>query len=856
MGSYSRAAVRECTVGAEVRGTATRDMSIITGARRRWALRNVDHLRPGARAVVLTAALVIILASSLVTAELVSRDVTSTAVNEALRTAETLVRGDAEPSFVAGAIAAPDSDAGRQVNDRLARLVTTGGFLRIKIWGADGTVLFSDLPELRGQRFEVSDELREALAGGVATEVTPPDADENVFEHGLATEVLEIYLPIESGGRVAGVYEVYEDAAPVLASVEETRRHVIVVAAIVAAAILALLYLAFAGTWGRLMRTNRALRSLTQEVRHSEARFRSLVQNSRDVVTVADRDGVVVYHSTPSADTLGIAGGQRGAALLESVHPDDAEFARAVFSDVVATSRRQRDLEVRVQRPDGSWRIIESTLTNLLDDPAVGGIVINSRDISERRGLEDQLRHQALHDPLTGLANRALFADRLEHALERHRRRGQGVAVLLIDLDDFKTINDGLGHGVGDQLLTVVAERLRQKAHPGDTVARMGGDEFAVLLEEPVSAGPPRALARRLLATLREPIEIGDRTVAIHASIGIAWNGASRTRASDLVRDADVAMYAAKRSGKDRFEVFEHGMHEAALTRLELTNDLDRALAAGELVLHYQPVVDLRDGQVMSVEALARWNHPSRGLLLPQSFIGLAEETGQIVALGHWVVDEACRQAAEWGHALGHDVPVAVNLSVRELQDREVVAHVRAALTRHRTPPGLLTVEVTESAWLEELEQSDRALRELRDLGVHLAIDDFGTGYSSLGYLRRFPFDALKIDRSFVSALDGKSEGVPLVRSIIDLGNQLGRSVVAEGIERPDQLATLLGLGCRYGQGWLLAPALPAEELDGLLVAGVVTLELPPDPAGGNGHSKRPRRTTGPRSPQVEALVD
>jgi EAL domain-containing protein (putative c-di-GMP-specific phosphodiesterase class I) len=298
-------------------------------------------------------------------------------------------------------------------------------------------------------------------------------------------------------------------------------------------------------------------------------------------------------------------------------------------------------------------------------------------------------------------------------------------------------------------------------------------------------------------------------------------------------------------------------MQEAALARLELTNDLDRALEAGELALHYQPVVDLRDGRIVSLEALVRWNHPSRGLLLPEAFIGLAEDTGQIVAIGRWVVDEACRQAAVWNRMLDRDLPVAVNLSVRELQDGDVVSHVRGALTRHRTPPGLLTVEVTESVWLEEHDRSDRALRDLRDLGVRLAIDDFGTGYSSLGYLRRFPFDALKIDRSFVSALEGKGEGLPLVRSIIDLGSQLGRSVVAEGIETRHQLTTLRRLGCDYGQGRLLAAPLPADGLDALLVAGAVTIDRPARTTNGNGsgHSK-PARANGTRSPQVEALVD
>ena len=796
----------------------------------RSTVRAFDHMRPGARAAVLVMAVAIVLGASLLTADSVSGDLTRAAVQEARRSAETLVRGYVDPLVEPGMMARPAHTGSTQVDAQLERLVGAGGLLRIKVWAPDGTVVFSDLPELRGRNLGVAEDLHEALEGETVAEITAPDRDENLFERDLAAQVLEIYLPIRDpgSGAVVGAYEVYQDAAPILAAVGDTRRGVFVIATVMAAAILVLVYLAFAGTWARLLRVNRTLRRVIGEVRLSEARFRSLVQNSRDVVTVLDPSGRVTYESAAVRRVLGYA--RLGRPLFDSVHPDDVAWVRSIFVDVLEQPGAQRDAEPRVRHVDGSWRVMEWTLSNLLDDSAVRGVILNSRDISERRILEDQLRHQALHDPLTGLANRVLFADRVDHALSRRARGHRGVAVLFVDLDDFKTVNDGLGHGVGDQLLAVMAERLRSVVHPADTVARMGGDEFAILIDRPVTVDAPVAVADRVLHALRLPVEFGPRSVTVSASIGIAWSDGRRTSASDLLRDADAAMYAAKQRGKDRYEAFEAGMREAALARLELRSDFDRALSGGELLLHYQPIADLTDGRILSVEALARWNHPRRGLLTPEWFVPLAEETGQIVALGRWVIGEACAQAARWRRDLGRAIPVTVNLSARELHDPGLVDHLRAALREHDLPPSTFAVEVTERALVDELAASGRTLTQLDALGVELWIDDFGIGYSSLGYLQRLPFDALKIDRSFVAGLSSPGSGEAIVRSIVELGRRLDRTVVAEGIETYGQLDVLRELGCRLGQGHLLARPADARTIARVLRGGVVPVVRPPAP--------------------------
>ncbi|MEJ7790095.1 MAG: EAL domain-containing protein, partial [Thermoleophilaceae bacterium] len=430
-------------------------------------------------------------------------------------------------------------------------------------------------------------------------------------------------------------------------------------------------------------------------------------------------------------------------------------------------------------------------------------------------------RHQAFHDPLTGLPNRALFEDRVRHAVARVRRHGHGLAVLFVDLDDFKTVNDSLGHAAGDELLRKLAGRLDQCTRSEDTVARLGGDEFAVLVETPEGITQAEDVASRLHTTLDDkPFEVAGHELFMHSSVGIALadNGAS---SEDLLRNADMAMYAAKASGKGRTEVFRATMHMAARKRLQLSGDLRRALRDGELTVQYQPLVRLEDGQVLGAEALARWTHSELGEISPEDFIPVAEETGLIVELGRWVLGEACRQAKEWQDTGGaeHPIYVSVNVSARQFrQPGTVVRQVREATSESGVDPSLLVLEITESVLMQDRKAVSRELSELQGLGVRVAIDDFGTGYSALSYLREFPIDMVKMDRSFVNDLASGAGDAALVKSVVELGGALNMQIVAEGIERRDQLDSLSGLDCDIGQGYFFARPLEPGAITEMLV--------------------------------------
>jgi diguanylate cyclase (GGDEF)-like protein/PAS domain S-box-containing protein len=556
--------------------------------------------------------------------------------------------------------------------------------------------------------------------------------------------------------------------------------------------------------------------------RKSESRFQSLVQNSTDLITVIEADSTIKYQSPSVEKVLGYSSDDLlGSRLAELLHPHENERVLSLLTEGLDEEQSEA-VDCRLRHRDGSWLYFEVLRTNLLHDENVGGIVLNGRDVSERKAFEEQLTHQAFHDPLTNLANRALFTDRVQHALARQARESNSLAVIFIDLDDFKIINDSLGHGPGDEVLGEVAKRMNTCVRPMDTLARFGGDEFAVLLED---VGRPQEVAEvadRILEGLHGPFFLEDKEVFVSASLGITvvqGDEALTLGADELMRNADVAMYMAKREGKGHYRVFEPEMHAGVLERLELKGDLQRAIDNGEMELYYQPLVALESGRIGGLEALVRWNHPTRGLVPPSHFIGLAEETGLIVPLGRWVLIEACRQAKELQERFPSDpqMTVSVNLSVRQLQQPGLVEHVQGALQASGLDPGCLTLEITESVLMSDAEVTIVKLTELKAIGVRLAVDDFGTGYSSLSYLSQFPVDVLKIDRAFVHPVNEGAEESALAAAIVKLGEALHLQTVAEGIEHSEQMDRLVQLGCDTGQGFYFARPMDVATVIGFL---------------------------------------
>ncbi len=558
--------------------------------------------------------------------------------------------------------------------------------------------------------------------------------------------------------------------------------------------------------------------------RQSEARFGSLVAHSSDLITVLDAGGAVTYQSPSVARVLGysvdeIEGTEFSRLVAESDRPRLVQIVEGAGEASADAPPETRAMECSLRHRDGTWLQFEVQHTNLLHDEHVHGIVLNSRDVSERKAFEDQLAHQAFHDPVTNLANRALFADRVQHSLMRSLRGGPVVGVMFIDLDDFKTVNDSLGHAAGDTVLQEVARRLESAVRPADTAARFGGDEFAILLDGVRDTQEAADIAERILRGLELQLGIDGKQVFPRASVGIclADPDAGLPDAEELLRNADVAMYMAKRDSKGSYRVFEPAMHERVVERLELRAELQRSLELEQLEVYYQPVVRLDEREIHGVEALLRWMHPTRGTIAPMNFIPLAEETGLIIPIGRWVLLEACRQGVLLQERFRRARPLtmSVNLSVKQLQSETIVADVREALELSGLPSETLVLEITETVMMADTDLAVRRLRDLKELGVRLAMDDFGTGYSSLSYLGRFPVDILKMDRSFLASGEAES-GLPA--AIIAIGDSLNLDVVAEGIERPDQIASLRGLGCELGQGFLFAKPMSQEALFEFLV--------------------------------------
>ena len=701
-------------------------------------------------------------------------------------------------------------------------------------------------------------------------------------------------------------------------------------------------------------------------LRASESRFRALIQHASDMVGIIDAAGHIIYETPAIESVLGYHPDElNGRSAFDLLHPDEHARIAAFIADIATRPGDSKPFDYRVRHADGSWRWLEATVTNLFDDPAVAGIVVNARDVTERRAAEQALRkaeeryrslvehvpaaifsepigdqagaifmspqierilgypaelwlgghaawtrivhpddrdivsaelartdatrepfalehrhvaadgrvvwtrteaalvdgsdgtahwqgfivditerkrleaelsHQAFHDALTGLPNRALLLDRAEQALARARRDRRHVALLFLDLDNFKLVNDCLGHEYGDDLLVRIAQVLRLSVREGDTVARLGGDEFIVLLDSAKDGNEADEVVARIQRSLSQPFIVAGMSLSVSGSIGVVLADASLYKPAQLLRDADIAMYRAKAAGKNRHVSFTPEMRLEVRERMQREADLRRAIEQSEFALHYQPQTDLTTGTTVGVEALVRWQRPERGLTAPDEFIPLAEETGLIVPIGRWVLREACRQARLWNACCPTGTPlvVSVNLSARQLAEPALANDIEAALMETGLPPAQLTLEITESTAMDDAEATVRTLTTLRALGVSISIDDFGTGYSSLAYLQRFPVDSLKIDRSFVRQLPSGDGALAIVTAITGLAHTLGIKVVAEGVETADQAACLRELGCDRAQGFLYAKPAHADAITNLLTGVIIASQHgDEDPTGG-----------------------
>ncbi|HMM93684.1 EAL domain-containing protein [Phycicoccus sp.] len=600
------------------------------------------------------------------------------------------------------------------------------------------------------------------------------------------------------------------------ADLDRARTRVALTAAAIHAALLLVASVGWFVWFRRIVDRHRAVeRRLTaqQVVDQGERRLLELVRYSADLLVVVEQDGTLSFVSPSTRAVLGRDPEPYLGAGLSRLLGDEAipvirlmESGRAGVHPATA----------RVTHADGRRLVLEGTASNLLHEEAVGAWVLALHDVTDQQALAEQLSHQAFHDPLTGLANRALFTDRLAHALQP-RTEPVPTAVLFLDLDDFKNVNDSRGHSVGDRLLVVVADRLRGTVRPSDTAARLGGDEFAVIVEQ-ADAAEATALAERILLAISAPIEVEGTVWAVHGSVGVATAASGQTSTEEMLRNADVAMYWAKEAGKNTVARYDDARHAASLDVRALEHELARAIDGDELVLHFQPTVDLDTGRVAGFEALVRWQHPQRGLLPPSDFIPLAERTELVVPLGSWVLREACRAGATFG--AGPDVPtVAVNVSARQLLRPGFAEEVASVLDASGMPAERLVLELTESVLLDDFAGVERTLTRIRALGVWIAIDDFGTGYSSLSYLSQLPVDILKVDKSFIDRVTTEDHAASVTLAILEMSRSLKLLTVAEGVETDEQAAWLQARACGRGQGFLWSRPVPLAEARAMLAA-------------------------------------
>ena len=561
----------------------------------------------------------------------------------------------------------------------------------------------------------------------------------------------------------------------------------------------------------RYKETERALEA-------SEARFRVLTESSLDLITVVDAEGRILYQSPALRHLLGFEPGETvGRNVADLVHRDDLEHTRAAFRRIVEGRQSIEPVEFRLRHRDGMWRTFESLGTNCLSNPHIHGLVFNSRDVTDRKVIQQRIQHLAYHDNLTGLPNRSLLQDRLAHSIARAERSNRKVAVLFIDLDNFKNINDTLGHDVGDELLRQVSRRLSECVRLEDTIARQGGDEFIVLLDSLEDSRGASVVAQKILNALRHSFTLSGTDQHVSGSVGIALYPEDGRDAQTLMKNADTAMFHGKGLGKNTYQYFTAQMNIAVKRRMTLESALRRAVNQKDFVLHYQPQINLESGEIIAVEALVRWKTEDSGTVMPGDFIPLAEETGLINEIGEWVLREGCRQAKEWQGMGLPERRMAINLSARQFSDRGFLDMVTRVLADTGLPAHCLELEITESQVMRQTEGMIMLLNKLSEMGVQLAIDDFGTGYSSLSYLKRLPIQKLKIDQSFVRDITVDPNDTAIVVAIINMAKSLDLETIAEGVETAGQLALLRSKGCKTGQGFYFSAPVRAEVLYPLL---------------------------------------
>ena len=548
------------------------------------------------------------------------------------------------------------------------------------------------------------------------------------------------------------------------------------------------------------------------ELEQREQRFRALVEKSWSGVALLDADLAFTYVGSSTQSLLGYNERELlQTSFLGFVHPRDRQGTREVFTELAATSNREAHAELRFLHKNGTWIWLEAFGQNLLHDSTVKAIVVNYRDITQRKATERQLEYQAYYDALTGLPNRLLFRDRVVNAIAQAKRHRRGIAVIYLDLDHFKLVNDGLGHSVGDGLLSEVATRLQGSIRGSDTISRLGGDEFTILLNDTNSTEAVFGVARKILQSLARPFQVAGHELFITASIGISVFPSDGEDVETLLKCADSAMYRAKELGRNQAQLFMASMNERYVRRLAVEQSLHHALERKELEVYYQPIYESTENRIVAVEALLRWNEPGKGVIEPVEFIHLAEETGLIVPIGEWVIRQSCAQLLEWRNAGCTDLGMSVNISAPQLQQPAFQDMIVSALRENDLPPHALKLEITESVAVQNIDLTMQVLRDLRRQNIGIAIDDFGTGHSSLVYLKQFPIDTIKIDQAFVREVTSDESAAAIVSYIINLAHTLRLQVTAEGVETQEQLEFLRREGCDRVQGFLFSPALPAR---------------------------------------------